>query len=167
MERHQLVGHPRPSGELHGLFREPERLLAQTDRPTFPGPGIKMTRRDREEDQPDRRTCDEPWPDPDTSGRRIETELPGSDHAEPLAEVPGRDRADHRRELVAVSSRQQAQTAEKREQEPTEQERRPSIQSIRPFALPRLALLRPGCLSLPFPLGLIDPRRDVLPCQVE
>ena len=67
VEADQAVGHPGPAGELDGVVREPERLLAQPDGPALAGPGVEPARGDRREDQADRPEGDQPGPGP---GRR-------------------------------------------------------------------------------------------------
>ena len=140
------VGHPRAAGELDGLMREPERLLAQADRPPFPRPGVEPARGDPGERQPDQPESEQARPEGGGSSIRMEPEPTGPDRPDPLGEVPGRHRAHDRRELVAVPGRRQAQGAEGDEHQAPEDRRLPAPKRRLAGTLGRL--LRPGRLLL-------------------
>ena len=114
---------PSLSGELDRLVREPERLLAEPDRPSLAGHRVELCRWRPGRTRGDAAQRQQPGATP-SPGRELRTlgRVPAPpDRGGPLAEVPGRDRPHHRRELVAVPRRLPAQDAERHEeQEPEE-----------------------------------------------
>ena len=125
-------GHPRRPGEIDGLVRIPEPLLAQPDLPPLAGHRVERPARDPREDQHDQGDRDEP-------GCHLESgcaTLP--DRGGPLAEVPGRHRPHDGRELVAVPRGLPAQGAEGHEEQQPERAESPGLLSPRSARRPRL-----------------------------
>ena len=112
VKREETVGHPRLAGELGGLVRKPECILAEPDRSAFAGHPEKLAgahAQEQHRDGSERRR---------TRGKRPLRPFPLTEHLPPEAngrgpfgEVPRRHRAHHGRKLMAIPRRLQAQEA--------------------------------------------------------
>ena len=154
------VGHPVFARELRGLVGEPERLLSPADGASLAGQPRRTGRcRPRRSTlatamRASRRGFELARAGRERSGLGIRVQRPRPPGRGPLGEVPGRHRADHGRELMAVASRLQAQRAEGHEEEQPERADPPAIAELgRVGRTPPLAS----------PAG---PRRAVPTCEI-
>ena len=152
MEPEEPLGHAGRAGELDRLVRIPERLFAQPDRPALARRLVKRPgARPRPKTPPiaARAASRGRGPAAAVSSRAPgRSRTPLRDGRGPLGEVPRRDRADDRRELVAVPRRLPAQHAERREQQQAERAEPPAVGQLggRPAAV-RVASFAPFAAS--------------------